>query len=67
MSKVVETLRGLTAEASILTQAAVDGRLDTRGCADNFQGGYRDIVQGMNDVIGSLVGHCLHAGASDDH
>lgn len=41
--QVVETLRTLVAEAESLTQAAVAGKLATRGNGEQFQGGYRQI------------------------
>lgn len=57
MMQVVETLRGLVAEANTLRSAAVEGRLEVRGDASRFAGGYHDIIQGFNDAIGSLVAH----------
>jgi methyl-accepting chemotaxis protein len=52
----IESLRGLVAEAKLLTKAAVEGKLATRGNADKFQGGYRDIVQGVNDTLDAVIG-----------
>src|ERR1700733_1746008 len=45
---VVETLRKLVDEAETLAQAAVAGKLATRGEADQFQGRYRKIIEGVN-------------------
>ncbi|KAF0158594.1 MAG: hypothetical protein FD159_1027 [Syntrophaceae bacterium] len=56
MKNVVETLRDLTAEATMLSKAAVEGRLATRGNAGKFQGGYREIVQGVNDTLDAVIG-----------
>ena len=55
MVSVVETLRQLVKEAEGLTEAAVEGRLDTRGDAENFSGGYREIIQGFNSTIEAIV------------
>ena len=56
LAKMTESLRGLVAEAGMLRKAAVEGRLATRGQADKFKGGYRDIVQGVNDTLDSVIG-----------
>ena len=49
-------LRGLIAEAGMLRKAAVDGKLATRGKADQFKGGYKDIVEGVNDCLDAVIG-----------
>ncbi|MCX6345227.1 MAG: MCP four helix bundle domain-containing protein, partial [Armatimonadetes bacterium] len=56
MNRVVETLRALVSEAGMLSKAAVDGRLETRGDANKFEGGYREIVKGVNDCLDSVIG-----------
>jgi methyl-accepting chemotaxis protein len=56
LKKTVESLRGLVAEAGMLSKAAVEGRLGTRGDADKFQGGYHQIVQGVNDTLDAVIG-----------
>ncbi len=52
----IESLRGLVAETQVLTKASVDGKLATRGNADKFQGGYREIVAGINATLDAVVG-----------
>jgi methyl-accepting chemotaxis protein len=52
----IDSLRALVAEADMLSKAAVAGQLSTRGKADNFKGGYRDIVSGVNQTLDSVVG-----------
>ena len=52
----IETLRGLVKETNMLSSAAVEGRLATRGNADKFQGGYRQIVQGVNATLDAVIG-----------
>ncbi len=54
--KTTESLRGLIAEAGMLRKAAVEGKLATRGQADKFKGGYKDIVQGVNDCLDAVIG-----------
>jgi methyl-accepting chemotaxis protein len=56
IATTVESLRALVAEARALTAAAVDGRLATRGDASNYQGAYRDIVQGVNATLDAVIG-----------
>jgi methyl-accepting chemotaxis protein len=56
LKKTIETIRSLIAEANALSQAAVEGRLDTRGHADAFNGGFREIVTGVNSTLDAVVG-----------
>ncbi len=56
MNNVVESIRGLVAEAGMLSKAAIDGRLDTRGNADQFEGGFKEIVVGVNDTLDAVIG-----------
>ena len=56
LKKTIETIRSLIIEANTLSQAAVEGRLDTRGHADQFSGGFRDIVTGVNNTLDAVVG-----------
>lgn len=49
-------IRGLIAEAAMLSKAAVEGKLATRGAADKFKGGYREILQGVNECLDAVVG-----------
>jgi len=51
--KVVQTLNS---DAGMLAQAASEGRLTARADAGKHQGAYREIVQGVNDTLGRMVG-----------
>ncbi|MDW7731628.1 MAG: PAS domain-containing protein, partial [Methanolobus sp.] len=53
----IDSLNALLREAETLTDAAIDGKLTARANADKFSGDYAALVQGMNDVVGTLVGH----------
>ncbi len=55
INDVIHSLRALVDEATGLAKAAVDGKLSTRGNADRFQGGYRQIVQGVNDTLDAVI------------
>jgi methyl-accepting chemotaxis protein len=56
MQKVTVTLKALVAEAVALSKAAVKGELSTRGDAAKFEGGYKEIIQGVNDTLDSVIG-----------
>jgi methyl-accepting chemotaxis protein len=56
LQKTIESLRGLILEAKMLSDAAVAGKLDTRGDAGKFKGVYREIVQGVNDTLEAVIG-----------
>ena len=56
LQTAVDAIKGLIAEAGMLSKAAVEGKLDTRGNADKFQGGYKEIVSGVNDCLDSVIG-----------
>ncbi len=55
MKKVSNSLRDLVNEAGMLTKAAVEGRLSTRGNAEKFKGGYKDIVAGVNATLDAVT------------
>jgi len=45
------------AEVGQLVEAAVAGRLDVRGKPDSYEiGGFRDVIQGINDTLDAIVG-----------
>ncbi len=56
MQTVSATIEALVGEAAILTQAAIEGRLATRGNTDRFKGGYHDIVAGVNKTLDAVIG-----------
>jgi methyl-accepting chemotaxis protein len=39
----------------MLAKAGVEGRLTTRGNAGNFKGGYKEIVQGVNETLDAVI------------
>ncbi len=46
----------LVADANVLVQAAVEGRLATRADATKHQGDYRKIVEGVNNTLDAVIG-----------
>ncbi len=55
MKTVIESLSSLVDEAAFLTEKAIEGRLETRGDASKYQGGYRQIVVGVNEMLDAIV------------
>ena len=56
LKNMAETLRNLVSEMNLLTHSAAEGKLDIRGNEENFQGTYRDIVEGVNRTLDELTG-----------
>ncbi|MFU6375465.1 methyl-accepting chemotaxis protein [Metapseudomonas otitidis] len=59
INDTIETLRGniqaLIEDTQMLSQAALDGRLDTRADAGRHQGDFRRIVNGINDTLEAII------------
>ncbi|MEG6523817.1 methyl-accepting chemotaxis protein [Desulfotomaculum sp. 1211_IL3151] len=55
LSLMVNTIKELVEESNLLVQAAVEGRLETRGQAAKFKGGYYEIVKGVNDTLDAVL------------
>ena len=55
MQLVVKELRDLVDNTSMLTKAAVEGKLSTRANADKFSGGYKEIVEGVNRTLDAVI------------
>ncbi len=53
---VINTVRELIEETNILTQAAAEGKLDIRGNTGKFEGGYKDIIEGINRTLDNVIG-----------
>jgi methyl-accepting chemotaxis protein len=55
MDEVRRALNILLEEASTLSQAGRNGDLSARGNTDALQGGYKDIIQGVNDTLDAVL------------
>jgi methyl-accepting chemotaxis protein len=53
--EMIRRLNEILQEIDRLTQAVQNGKLSTRGNAEVFAGGWRDLVVGVNNVIDALV------------
>ena len=52
----IDALNGMTGEMGMLAEAAVEGKLDTRGDASKFGGDFGKMVQGVNDTLDAIIG-----------
>jgi methyl-accepting chemotaxis protein len=55
MTEMMQTIENLIAEVGRLTQAAVQGNLQVRGDAGQFEGGYQRIVNGFNQALNAII------------
>ncbi|MFA8342275.1 MAG: methyl-accepting chemotaxis protein, partial [Rhodothermaceae bacterium] len=53
--KMVDTLKELLAETDNLIASAVNGNLSTRGNSQKFEGGYRQIIEGINGTLDAVL------------
>ncbi|MEI6388423.1 MAG: HAMP domain-containing protein, partial [Spirochaetota bacterium] len=56
LNKAIDAVNGLVADAGMLVQAAIDGKLATRADASKHQGDYRKIVDGVNKTLDAVIG-----------
>ena len=52
---VIQSVNNLVVDANMLSEAAVDGRLNTRADAARHQGNYRKIVDGVNRTLDAAI------------
>ncbi|WP_373482440.1 methyl-accepting chemotaxis protein [Acetobacterium sp.] len=55
LKQTIDNIDHLIAEVNHLSSAAVVGRLDNRGNADDFQGSFKEIVEGVNDTLDAVI------------
>jgi methyl-accepting chemotaxis protein len=56
MKKMVDAIQALIKDATMLSDAAIAGKLDTRADASKHQGDFRAIVVGVNGCLDSVIG-----------
>jgi len=52
---VVQAVHNLEKETNMLTKSSVEGKLSTRGDADKFNGGYKNIIEGVNNILDAVI------------
>ncbi|MCK6546891.1 methyl-accepting chemotaxis protein, partial [Myxococcota bacterium] len=50
-----QSVQSMVDEAGVLAKAGREGRLSTRGETQKFEGKFRDVVQGVNDTLDSVI------------
>jgi methyl-accepting chemotaxis protein len=55
LAAVKSAVEGMTHDADLLTKAAVEGQFEIRADAAKHQGGYRDVVEGINGTLDVVV------------
>jgi methyl-accepting chemotaxis protein len=56
LNRAIDAVNALIADANLLSVAAIEGRLETRADADQHQGDFRRIVQGVNETLDAVIG-----------
>ncbi|WP_347986750.1 methyl-accepting chemotaxis protein [Methylomonas sp. AM2-LC] len=56
LNTCIDAVNALVADAVMLSQAAVEGKLSTRANDTKHQGDYRKIVQGVNNTLDAVIG-----------
>ena len=56
MIKMMQTVRDLVDQSLVLADAGKAGMLDTRVDANQFHGEFKNVIQGINDTLDSVVG-----------
>lgn len=54
MIAMSESIANLINEVNTISKAVNEGKLDVRGNIDRFEGGYKTIIAGMNDILGEM-------------
>jgi methyl-accepting chemotaxis protein len=54
--QLMESLKALVDDATMLAKAAVDGKLSARADAGKHQGDYRNVVEGVNATLDAVIG-----------
>ncbi|MEI7812699.1 MAG: MCP four helix bundle domain-containing protein, partial [Ignavibacteria bacterium] len=55
VDKAVEAVKDIINETKLLVDAAVEGKLETRGNASKFRGSYKELVEGLNATFDAIV------------
>ncbi len=56
VKSIVENVKSMIADATLLSAAAVEGKLAMRADASRHQGDYRKIIEGFNQTLDTVIG-----------
>jgi methyl-accepting chemotaxis protein len=54
-------IMNLIAEADMLSESAIEGRLSTRADADKLTGGYKQVIEGVNKTLDAVISPVIEA------
>ena len=55
MKSLITNFKSLVEETCMLKESAIKGDLEKRGSIERFHGGYREIIEGFNSTLDSIV------------
>jgi len=55
LNRCIDAMNGMVGESSRLITAARAGRLETKGDAEHFEGSWKELVEGLNDVFSAMA------------
>jgi methyl-accepting chemotaxis protein len=61
LNKCIDAVNKLVADASMLSRAAIEGKLATRAEASRHEGDFRKIVHGVNETLDAVIGPLMVA------
>jgi methyl-accepting chemotaxis protein len=56
MKKMADTIKEMQAQLNVLVESAKDGKLNTKANADQFQGDWKAIISGVNEMVEVIGG-----------
>lgn len=64
---VKDSIGNLIDDATMMTEAAIDGKLETRTDETRFNGAWKDLIKGMNQILEEIEKPFLEVGETIDH
>ncbi len=55
IAKAINTVKEMVEETKKLVDSAVEGQLKERGNAERFEGGYKEVISGLNETLNAVV------------
>lgn len=52
---MIENIKALVDETALLSTAAIEGKLDTRGDSEKFSGEYARVIAGINETLDAVI------------
>ncbi|MEI7811031.1 MAG: methyl-accepting chemotaxis protein [Ignavibacteria bacterium] len=55
LNAIIRSLKMLIGETNLLTGTAINGELSKRGDSQKFMGAYKDVIEGINNILDAVV------------